>query len=105
MSLQHVGDGGIGDVISDVLKCSLNAILAPRGILPGEANDSADDFLSNSWSTRLAFVAGVELLRDQFPMPSQNRAWRENSRQLRQCLAADGVSLHCEESTLVVVGL
>ena len=96
MCLQDVGHCGIGDVISDVLKCSLNAIVAPRRILPGEANDGIHDFLTDAWSTRLAFVAGAELLRDQFAMPSQNRAGRDDGGQFQQSFAADGVSLYSQ---------
>ncbi len=46
MSFQHIGHCGIGDVISDVLKCSLNAIVAPRRILSGETDDCVDDCLA-----------------------------------------------------------
>ena len=103
MCLQDVGHCGIGDVISDVLKCSLNAIVAPRRILSGEANDGIHDFLTDAWSTRLAFVAGVELFRDQSAMPSQNRVWRDDVGQFQESFASDGVSLYGKQSTLVVI--
>jgi hypothetical protein len=69
-------------------------IVAPRRILSGEANNGIHDFLMDAWSTRLAFVAGVELLRDQFPVPTENPVWRKDGRQFQQSLATDGVSLH-----------
>ncbi|GEM_PF-1747436 len=49
------------------------------------------------------FVAGVELLRDKFPVPAENRVWRKDGRQFQQSLTANGVSLDGQESTLIVV--
>ena len=78
MFLEYVGYRRIGDVIADVLQCSLNSIVSPRRVLSGEANNGIHDDLSDSWPTGFAFVAGIEFLRDQFAMPLQNRVWRDN---------------------------
>ena len=90
-------------MVADVLKCFLNAIVAPRRILPGEAKNGIDDFLTGAWSTAFSLVAGVELLRDQFAMPPQNRVWCDNGGQFQQRLAANVMSLHGEQSTLIVI--
>lgn len=103
VSLQHVGHSGIGDVVAEVLECSLNSIEAPRGILLGEAYDGTDDFLSDPWLAWLSFIAGIELLRDEISMPSQDRVWCNDGCQLAQSLQADGMRLHSEQSTLVMV--
>ena len=103
MSLQHVGDGGIGDVISDVLKCSLNAIVAPRRIFRRKANDGIHDFLTDAWSTGFSLVAGVELSGHKFAVPAENRVWRDDGGEFQQSLASDGVSLYGKQATLVVV--
>ena len=68
--LQYVGDCRISDVAADVLKCSLNSVVPPRRIFGRKANDGIHASLMDAWATGLAFVAGVELLRDQFPMPT-----------------------------------
>ena len=101
--LQYVGDCRISDVVADVLKCSLNSVVAPRRIFSGEANDVADDFLSNSWATRFTLGARIELLGDEFAVPAKYRVWRNNGGQFQQSLASNGVSLHSEQSTLVVI--
>ena len=48
MCLEHICDCGIGDVVVDVLKSSLNTIVASRGILPGEVHDGIHDYLANA---------------------------------------------------------
>ena len=101
--LQDVGDGGICDLVIQVLECSLNPIESPRGILSGKTNNGIHNFLSDSWPTGLSFIAGIELLRHQFTMPSQDRLRGEDGGDVPQSLAADGVSLHREQATLVVV--
>ena len=55
------------------------------------------------WPSGLSPATGVELLRDEFALPAKHRVWREDGRQFQQRLAADGVSLHCEEPSLVVI--
>ena len=69
----------------------------------GEANDGIHDFLTDARPTGISLATGIELLRDQFPVPAKDRVWREDGRQCQQRLAADGVSLHCEEPSLVVI--
>ena len=80
----------------------MNAIVAPSWVLSGDANNGVDDFLMEAWPTRLALITGVELLRDEFPMPSQNRVGCEDRCELQQRLAANGLSFHGELSTLIV---
>jgi hypothetical protein len=103
MGLEHIGYRGVGNVVTDVGQRTLNAIVSLGGILPGEANDGIHDNLSNPWPTGFAFVAGIEFVRHEFAVPAENRIWREDGRQFQQRLAADGVSLHCEEPSLVVI--
>ena len=89
--------------LTDVSQCSLNPVVAPGWIFVGESNDGIDDFLSDAWPTRFSFVAGVELLRHQLAVPAQYRLGRDDGRQLVESLSANGVSLHCESPTLVVI--
>jgi len=90
-------------VISDVLKCSLNAIISPSRILSGESHDGIHDNLSDSWPAGLTCVTEIKLSGHEPSMPSQNRVWRDNGGQFQQSLASDGVSLYGKQSTLVVV--
>ena len=78
-------------MVFQILQCSLNEIIAPRGILPREANDSIHEDLSNSWSADFSFRAGIKLLRHEFAVPADDRVRRKDSGQF-QGLAADGVS-------------
>ena len=103
MGLEHVGYRGVGNVVTDVGQRTLNAIVTPRRILSGEANDGIHHNLSNAWPSEFAFVAGVELVRHEFAVPAENRVWREDGRQFQQRLAADGVGLHGKSATLVVI--
>ncbi len=101
--LQYVPHPGIRDVVFQILQYTLNPIVSPCWILPGEANDGTHDDLLDAWPTGLPFVAGIKLLRDEFPVPSQDRVWREDGCEFPQSLAADDMSLHRKESTLVIV--
>ena len=82
---------------------SLNAIVSPCWILPSEANNGIHDDLSNSWPTGFPPVAGIKLLRYEFTVPAEDRVWGEDGREFPQSFVADGVSLHCEEPSLVVI--
>ncbi len=103
MCLQYVPHSGICDVVIQVLECSLNPIESPRGILRSEADDGIHDDLSDSWPTGLTLATGIKLLRDEFTVPAEDRVWCNDGCQLAQSLAADGMSLHREQATLVVV--
>jgi hypothetical protein len=59
-----------------------------------KANDGIHDFLTDAWSTRLAFVAGIELLRHEFPVPAENRVWRDDGCEFQQSFSANSVSLY-----------
>lgn len=103
MSFEHVCHRGIGDVISKILKCSLNPIESPRGILSGKTNNGIHDDLSDSWPTWLPFVTGIKLRGDERSMPAQDRVGRDDCGQFQESLQADGVSLNGKQATLVVV--
>ena len=103
MCFQYIPHGGICDVVISVLECSLNPIESPRGILPGEADNGIHDHLSDSWPTRLTLATGIKLLRNEFTVPAEDRVWRDDGCQLAQSFAADSVSLHGKQATLVVV--
>ena len=84
-------DDGI-PVVADVLKGSLNAIVASRRILSGEAKNGVSDFLTNLWPTDgLSVVAVVPLPGHKFAVPAQDRVWRDDGYEFQQSLAADGV--------------
>jgi len=87
-------------VVFQILKCTLNPIVSPRRILPGEVNDDIHDDLSDAWPTGIPFVAGIKLLRDKFTVPARDRVRGENGREFPQSLAADGMRLHREQSLL-----
>ena len=103
MGLEHVGYRGVGNVETDVGRRTLNTIVSPGRILPGEANDGIHHNLPNAWPTGFAFVAGVELLRHEFAMPAENRVWRDDRGEFQESLAINGVSFHSEQPTLVAV--
>ena len=103
MCLQYVPHGGICDVVIQVLECSLNSIESPRGILSGKSNNRIDDHLSDSWPTVLSFIAGIELLCDEIPIPTENRVRCNDGCQLAQSFATDSVSLNVKYPTLIIV--
>ena len=90
-------------MVFQVLQCTLNAIVSPRRVLPRESHDGIHDDLSDSWATGLTFVTGIKLPGDELTMPSQDGIRREDGRDFPQSFAADGMSLHGEQATLVVV--
>ena len=48
-------------------------------------------------------VAGIKLPGGEISMPSQDRVWGEDGRDFAQSFAADGMSLHSKQATMVVV--
>ena len=103
MSIQHVGDCRIRDVVTGVGQCSLNSIIAACGILSGESKDGTDDCLTDARSAVFSFLAGIAVLRDEFAVPAESCVWRENGRQFQQSLAANRVGFHREQPTLIVI--
>jgi hypothetical protein len=101
--LEHIAHRGIAEVVTDVPDSSLNAIVAPCGMLFGEANNRIHDFVSYARATGLSLATGVELLRHEFPLPAEDRIWRDDSRQFLQSFAANGISLHRQSPTPIVV--
>jgi hypothetical protein len=89
--------------VFQVLKGSLNAVVAPRGILFGKANNRVHDLWTDSWPTGLSLATRIKLPGHEHSMPSQNRFWRDDGSQLPQSLAVYGMSLHGEQSTLIVI--
>lgn len=81
-------------MVADVPESSLNAIVAPRRIFRRKANDGIHDFLTDSWPSGFPMVAGVELLRDQFAVPAENRVWRDDGCEFQQSFSANDVSLY-----------
>ena len=94
MSPQDVGDGGVAIVVADVLQRCLNATLATCGILFGKANDGIHDFLSDARPAGAAFFAGPELLRDQFPVPTEKRVGCDDGCEFQPNFVANRVSFH-----------
>jgi len=54
-----------------------------------------------TWLARFAFVAGVELLRDEITVTPEDDIGRDHGGEFAQSLAANGVSLDGQEPTLV----
>ena len=87
MLLEDVGDGGIGDIVTDVRQRALDAIVAPGGVLVGEAHDEVDNLLSDAGSAdALLRVAVVPLAGDEFTMPAENRVGCDDRGQLTSAL-------------------
>ena len=87
MALENVPHGLIADCITQMPQRPHNAVIAPRAILLGETHDQGLEFWID-WgaSKRLALLGTVKRLRDEFPMPGQNRLRLDDHSDVRQRL-------------------
>src|SRR3954452_21019954 len=100
--LSTFGVGASSHTMSQVVERALNARVAPTGILHGHANDQFGDDAYRARPPRLAAMAEVELLSDQFPMPPQQGVGRNNRAQFEQNLAWHAKSLARQQGTLLI---
>lgn len=111
MSLQHVGCGGIGDVVTGIGQCSLNAIASSSWILFGESHNGINDLESDARSASLAFAARIKLLRHEIPMPSHHRIGCDDGGQFKygewrvnQFIAGTSRRTHLADDSAETVG-
>src|SRR2546425_9839546 len=74
MALQGVAYGLVTDGVTQVRQCPHDAVIAPRAILLGHADNQGLQLrvdLRSSW--RLALLGAVKLLRDERAVPAKNR--------------------------------
>ncbi len=74
MSAQNVPDGLVRDLVSEVGKCTGDPVRTPAGILARQLNNQRLHFGVNPRPARVrATLRTIELLRDQFSEPAEDR--------------------------------
>src|SRR6516165_10831151 len=86
MPLQNVSDRAAGNVVSQIGPCDLDAPIAPIPVLFRHAKHPSLDLSGRARSPRSALATAVVVLRDQFPMPSQQGLGRDNGGDLSKIL-------------------
>jgi hypothetical protein len=70
---QHRADGGGRDLDAKLLELALDALVAPAGVLLGQADDQLLDVLVQRWSSGLVRVGPGT--GDEASVPAQQRLW------------------------------
>jgi hypothetical protein len=81
---QDVGNRGAADGMPEVGKRTLDPLTAPVAILPSHPDHQRFDFLWCSFPARQPSATAVVFLRDQLPMPSQQRFRRNDGSHLSE---------------------
>ena len=83
VALQYVADGLVAHSVPEVRQRARDAIVAPRSVLSGEADNQLFDFIVDSWSPRVRPVLGtVELPCDELAVPPEDRIGPDDTRYL-----------------------
>ena len=86
-----------GSILSSCSNAEWRALIALArygGLRVPSESASIHDYLTNAWPTGFSVATGIELLRDEFGVPSQNRVGCDDGRQFQQSFAANSVSRH-----------
>ena len=92
--LQDVGDGAVPDFMAQVGQCSLDSPVTPIPVLGGHADHQSRDLISGAWTAWASLIAAIIFPGDQPAMPSQERCWRHDGRQLMKPTPAQLLGPH-----------
>jgi len=87
--------------VVEILQRTLDAAVAPRGILGRHPHDKRRDLLHEPGTSRPPAV-GRPLLGNQPPVPTQDRVWRHDGRHLLQNPATESLALRRQAPALFV---
>ena len=83
-------------MVADIGQGTLNAVIAPAGILLREPQDEIDDDLADTRPADIiTLLALIPLLGHQFAVPAEDGVGGHNRGQFLQCLASEGLAFHC----------
>ena len=89
--------------MAEIGECTLEAIIAPRGIFTGHAQQDFNHLLRHGRAARLlASLAVIPLPGHQFPMPAKDGVRSKDRGNFLQCLAAQYLPFEGEAAPLVV---
>src|SRR5262249_49196789 len=97
VALQHVGDGPATDAMIEIGKRSLDSCVSPTGIVLPHADDQLRNLARDRRPTWTAAVHEIPLLRDQSPVPPQQRVRRDDRIEFQQRLPSNGLGLAGKE--------
>ncbi len=86
---EDVSDGAASQLMPQIGQCASNPSVPPRGIIKCHAKNEINNRFHDARSAWAAPVAVVPLGRHQFPVPSQQRVWRDQGFKLIQHLAPE----------------
>lgn len=104
MFLEHIANGLVTDVITDVRQRTLDSIVTPVRIFRGEAKDQVDNHLANSWpADAFPLFAVIPFLGNQHTMPTQDRVRCEQRADFRESLPAEDLAFDRQSTSLIVI--
>ena len=99
---QDLSDRAATDVVPQIGECALDSSIAPGAVLIRQAHDQPLNLLRSPRSSRASLFAAVVLLRDQTPVPRQQRLGRDDRAQLDQNLPSEPFRFGGQPATLAV---
>src|SRR6516164_1319896 len=89
--------------MAQVGQSSLDSPVAPIPILRGHADHQSRDLISGARTAWASLIAAIIFPGDQPAMPSQERCWRHDGRQIMKHAPAQFLGPDCQASALVIV--
>jgi hypothetical protein len=83
-------------------QCSLDAAVTPASVLLCHASDQRSNFSRGSWSSGSMMGASIVFLRDQLPVPCQQRLRSHNSSDLTKQFPAEFLRFDCKSTALII---
>ena len=104
MGFQDTADPGVGDQVTKVGQCALDAIVTPARVFAGHAQYEVDN-LSRGRRTPdlLAALPVIPLCGHQFPMPAQKRIRSHDRGDLLEHLPPENLTFDRQTAPLVIV--
>jgi hypothetical protein len=99
---QDVRNGTGRNLVAEIGHRTLDAVVAPVAVLPSHANDESFDFRGNCGSAATSPPTTVILVRDQSPMPCQQRVRRHNGGNFVQYPSAQLLGSNGKPPALIV---
>src|SRR5208283_3088290 len=93
---QDVGNRPTADFVSEIAERTLDPPISPGAIVPRHAHDQRLDLIC------IPLLASIVLLRNQTPMPGQQRLRRNDRTQLFKHLPSDPLGLGGQTAAVVV---
>ena len=102
--LENVAHRLVANDMAEVAHLAGDPVIAPLGILFGHANNKSFDLICDHGSANrlLSALRVVPLLRNQFPVPAEDRVGGDDGGQFEQCFAADPFGFDRQASTIVL---